>query len=100
MVGRTTSASIEARPHVRSVLPEPDDDGPAGYAQGQAAQKVNCVIRRQRSGCVGYLIRKSFLVALPPLVAATIQRGMRPRPVHVFDGFFGSRYFGAILPFE
>jgi hypothetical protein len=43
-------------------------------------------------------IRKSSFLALLPRVAATIQRGMRPRPVHVFSGFFGSRYFTATLP--
>jgi len=42
--------------------------------------------------------RKSSFFALPPLVAAASHRGMRPRPVHVFSGFFGSRYFTATLP--
>jgi hypothetical protein len=40
-------------------------------------------------------MRKSSFLALLPLVAATIQSGMRPRPVQVFSGFLGSRYFGA-----
>jgi hypothetical protein len=43
-------------------------------------------------------IRKSSFLALLPLVAATIQRGMRPRPVQVFSGFLGSRYLTATLP--
>ena len=43
-------------------------------------------------------MRKSSFFALPPFVAAAIQRGMRPLPVHVFARLFGSRYFGATLP--
>ena len=37
-------------------------------------------------------IRKSSFLALLPFVAATIQSGMRPRPVQVLSGFLGSRY--------
>jgi hypothetical protein len=42
--------------------------------------------------------KKSSFFALPPFVAAAIQRGMRPRPVHVFMAFLGSRYLIATLP--
>ena len=45
-----------------------------------------------------HLIRKSSFFALPPFVAAAIHRGIRPRPVQVFVGLAGSRYFAATLP--
>ena len=45
-----------------------------------------------------YLIRKSSRLALFPLVAAAIQRGIRPRPVQVSAEFLGLRYLGATLP--
>src|SRR5215468_8728885 len=43
-----------------------------------------------------YEIKRSSFLALPPLVAATIQRGIRPRTVQVFPAL--SRYFTATLP--
>src|SRR6478736_2721881 len=52
-------------------------------------------IKRQLDG----QIRKSSFLALLPLVAATIQRGIRPRPVQVLSEFLGSRYLIATLPF-
>src|SRR6185503_1594401 len=43
-------------------------------------------------------IRKSSFLPLLPLVAATIHRGICPRPVQVLEGFFGSRYLTATVP--
>jgi hypothetical protein len=43
-----------------------------------------------------FATKKSSFLAFPPFVAATIQRGMRPRPVHVLPAL--SRYFVATLP--
>jgi len=40
-----------------------------------------------------------LLVRLATLGGATIQRGMRPRPVQVFSGFLGSRYLTARCPY-
>ena len=53
---------------------------------------------RGGSGRSAYLIRNSSRFALLPLVAAAIQRGIRPRPVQVSEGFLGLRYLGATFP--
>ena len=88
-----------ARPMVR-----PELSSTRQFDAACSGDQLTCVRGRRGAppergfSCRDYEIRKSSFLAFPPFVAAVIQRGIRPPPVHVLAELLGSRYLTRLSP--